>query len=63
MECLYPGLAEDFRLNDSPTNEQHKNWRSLCSLEPRPSPAGRGRIIVRRFETSEDKIGFEKGAV
>jgi len=38
--------ARDAGSNDSPspTNEQHKSWRSLRSLEP--LPAGRGSIFV-----------------
>jgi XTP/dITP diphosphohydrolase len=36
----------DSAWKDSPTNEQHKNWHSLRSLEPLPLPAGRGNFFV-----------------
>ena len=41
--------ALDSKSSDSPTNEQHESRRSLRSLEPQPSPAGRGRTPVLFF--------------
>jgi len=49
-QCSPHDLAQDFGPDDSPspTNEQHKSWRSPRSLEA--LPAGRGRIAhFKRF--------------
>jgi len=46
----------------SPTNEQHKKWRSPRSLEPRPSPPEEGKPSSLRLGGSKSGNGQPIGS-